>query len=236
MFEFSQEVISVFSERSDGNMSLNHGDVSMSLENRNNFLGKFKINPAYLVCAKQVHSSNIVCVRETDRGKGAFNYETAIEATDALVTDQPQMALAVFTADCLPIFLYDQERSVIGLVHAGWRSTCEHIVKNTVKMMQDNFFINPKRLQVYFGPAIRSCCYEVEEKMNRYFSYGLQKRDGTYYLDIIEVNKAQLFDAGIIKYNIIDSGICTSCQNHRFFSFRKEGKSCGRMISVIMLR
>ena len=236
MFDAFEEVIAAFSQRRDGNMSLNYGDASSSLENRNRFLNKLKIDQASLVCAKQVHSSGIVYVKQEDRGKGALSYETSIDATDAFITDEKKIALSVFTADCLSVFLYDPEHPAIGLVHAGWRSTSEYIVKNAIKAMQKNFFTNPEKLKASFGPAIRSCCYEVEEKLNRYFPSGLVKREGRYYLDIAGVNKAQLLEAGVREYNITDCAICTSCQNREFFSFRKEGKSSGRMVSVIMLK
>ena len=101
--------------------------------------------------------------------------------------------------------------------------------------MQENFATLPAELRVGFGPAIRDCCYEVKEDFKGFFSGGLLKREKRYYLDLAGINRAQLLEVGVSEDNILDCAICTSCQNHRFFSFRKEGKSCGRMLSVIML-
>ena len=102
--------------------------------------------------------------------------------------------------------------------------------------MQDEFNISPARLQVTFGPAIRACCYEVGEEFRGYFNYGLNNKQGRYYLDLAGINKRQLLDAGVREENISDSGLCTSCRSKEFFSYRREGSSSGRMISVVMLR
>jgi YfiH family protein len=228
--------ISAFSPRSFQNMSLFYGDTSASLNNRKDFLNTIGIDYRDLVCAKQIHSSCISYVKEEDRGKGALFYEDAIADTDALVTDKRNLPLAVFTADCLSIFLYDPAAPAIGLVHAGWRSSRENITAKTVKFLQDKFNSKPSGLYVGFGPAIRDCCYEVGEDFNDSFLNNIIKRDNRYYLDLISLNKSQLLALGVRENNIFDSGVCTCCRNDESFSYRKEGKSCGRIISVLMLK
>ncbi len=229
-------LIWAFSHRQDQNMSLVYGDTANSLKARENFLSGLGINYADLVCAKQVHASKVRYVREEDRGRGALFYDTAFSDTDAFVTDKMNLPLAVFTADCLSVFLYAQEIPAIGLAHAGWRSSRENIVMKTVKLMQDKFKVKPRKLFARFGPGIRDCCYEVGEDFRQFFSRGLKNRGQRYYLDLASINQQQLLDCGIPKDNIFDGKICTSCQNHEFFSYRREGKSCGRMMSVIMLK
>jgi hypothetical protein len=217
-------------------MSLVYGDTTDSLENRRNFLKKLGIDYQDLVCAKQVHGGRTAYVRETERGKGALSFENALEDVDALITDKRNLPLAVFTADCLTIFLYDPVGVSIGIIHAGWRSTRENIAAKTIQLMQKKFNTETRTLYVGFGPAIRCCCYEVQEELIRYFPDNFLKRDGHYYLDLVGINKRQLLDLGIKDINISDSKICTSCQNKEFFSYRREGKNCGRMMSVIMLK
>jgi len=217
-------------------MSLAYGDTRDSLENRKVFLGGFGIDYKNLVCARQVHGSSVSPVQGTDRGKGALSYDTALPDTDALITNARNLPLAVFTADCLSIFLYDPLNLSIGLIHASWRSTKEHIAAKTVQLMQEKFHSQAQDLWVGFGPAIRDCSYEVGEEFSGYFNEGLMKRGGRYYLDLVGINKNQLLDMGVSATNIFDSKICTSCQNQEFFSYRKEGNSCGRMMSVIMLK
>ncbi len=217
-------------------MSFYYGDTKGALDNRKHFLAKLGIDFQNLVSAGQIHGSAIKYVLKEDKGRGALSYDTSIPDTDSLITDKRNLPLAVFTADCLPIFLYDSKTPAIGLVHAGWRSTQENIIARTVELMKEKFNTPTAGLIVGFGPAIRKCCYEVEKKFIDFFSFGLVEKNKRYYLDLAEINKKQLLDLGVEPLNIFDSGVCTSCQNENFFSYRKEGKNCGRMMSVLMLK
>ncbi|MFC1675034.1 peptidoglycan editing factor PgeF [Candidatus Omnitrophota bacterium] len=225
-----------FSIRQDGDMSLACGNRDVSLENRRRFLDPLGVSCQSLICAKQIHSSNIRRVGPEDKGRGGKSFDNSLIDTDGFITAEKGLALAVFTADCLPIFFYDQSTPAIGLIHAGWRGTGEGIAAKAVKLLQDNFDSKPKDLRVTFGPCIGLCCYEVGLDFSKKFDYGFEERDGRYYLDLAGINKKQLLDAGVKSSNIFDDGGCTACKNNEFFSFRREGDSAGRMISVIMLK
>ncbi len=229
------DLVCAFSQK-PFNMSLAYGDTAHSLANRKQFLASLGIDYRDLVCAKQIHSNKVAYICEKDKGRGALSYDSAIADTDALITSARNLPLAVFTADCLSVFLYDAKTASIGLAHAGWRSTKENIVIKTVQLMQKEFHTEPKDLYALFGPAIRDCCYEVGDDFQKNFAYGLKLRNKKYYLDLAGINKKQLLETGVAEASIDDSGVCTSCQNEDFFSFRKEGNSCGRMMSVIMLK
>ncbi len=229
-------LICAFTNRRFKNMSLRYGKTQDSLKNRQNFLNNLGIDYRNLVCAKQVHGSKARYVKAEDIGRGALSYDTAISDTDAIITNEKNLPLAVFTADCLSIFIYDPSAAAIGLVHAGWRSTQENIVVKTIQLMQKEFASRPENLCAGFGPAIRSCCCQVGEEFKDAFLEGLIQVNGNYHLDLARLNKKQLLGLGVKESNIFDSQICTSCQHTEFFSYRKEGASCGRMMSVMMLR
>jgi len=229
-------LVSAFSTRSFQNMSLFYGDTKDSLNNRDNFLKVLGINYQNLVCAEQIHSNYVRYVKEEDSGSGALSYHSSMPDTDAFITDRRNLPLALFTADCLSVFLYDPLTPAIGLVHAGWRGTKENIIAKTVQLMQERFNTKPSSLYVGFGPAIRNCCYEVGADFKDFFSSGRIERNSHCYLDLVGINRKQALDSGVHKNNIFDAGICTSCRNVEFFSYRKEGASCGRIISVIMLK
>ncbi|MFH0855365.1 MAG: peptidoglycan editing factor PgeF [Candidatus Omnitrophota bacterium] len=231
-----ENVASAFSARAGGNMSLSYGETSSSLENRRSFLSSLGIDYKDLVCAKQVHGSRVQYVNEADKGRGALNYDTSIPDTDGFITDVRNLPLAIFTADCLSIFLYEPQRPAIGLVHAGWRSTRANIITCAVELMLDKFKANPNRLTVGFGSRIKDCCYEVSPEFVNDFSAGLVERAGSLYFDLAKANKKQLIDSGVKEENIFDSDYCTFCSNEELFSFRKEGNKSGRMLSVIMLK
>lgn len=218
------------------NMSLVYGPPQGALENRKDFLFQLGIDYRDLVCAKQAHASNIRCVQESDRGRGALTHGDSIDDTDAFITDRKKLPLAVFTADCLSVFLFDPEKSAIGVVHAGWRGSQKGILGKTIEAMRKEFKTESKDLLAGFGPAIRECCYEVGKEFKDSFSEGLRSKSGRLYLDLAGINRRQLLEAGVKEENITDPGICTSCRNKEYFSYRREGKSCGRMMSVIMLK
>lgn len=218
------------------NMSFIHGDTGETEANRKKFLGGLGINYRDLVCVRQIHQSNIFLASSADKGKGALRNHAPVLKSDALVTRTRQLPLAIFTADCLSIFLYDPQKHVAGLVHAGWRGTKERISIKTVDFMKKEFNTNPNKMHAGFGPAIGKCCYEVGEEFNRYFNYGIEKKNGKYYFNLVDVNKKQLLDCGLDKRNIYNDSQCTACNSGQYFSYRKDGDSCGRMMSVIMLK
>ena len=229
-------LIIAFSARRHGNMSLYYGLTSEALNNRRDFLSSLGIDYRDLVCPRQIHKDGIRYVTEENKGSGASAYGGSIADTDGFITDKRNVPLAVFTADCLSVFLYDHKTPAIGLVHAGWRSTKENIVAKAIKLMQEKFSSDPKELYAGFGSSVRGCCYEVSLDFKNYFSSGLSEKNGRLYLDLAEVNKEQLIAAGLKEANIFPPQACTFCNNDEFFSFRKEGKACGRMMSVIMLK
>lgn len=231
------DLLCAFSTRISGNMSLFYGDTGNTLENRKNFLVSLGIDYQNLVCAKQAHGSMVRYIQEIDSGKGALSYDSAIADTDALITDKKNLPLSIFTADCLSVFLYDSKTPSIGLVHAGWRSSKENVTVKAVRLMQEKFNTEVEDLYAGFGPAIRDCCYEVEGEFTDFFAPEyLIKKDSRYYLDLIGINKKQLLVQGLKDKNIFDSKICTACRSEEFFSYRKEGIGCGRMMSIMMLR
>lgn len=229
-------VIAAFSNRADGNMSLSYGNTKNSLMNRKKFLENSGIDYHSLVCAKQVHGKNVEYVSEQDKGRGALDYHSSIVDTDGFFTDKKGVPIAILTADCLSVFIYDPKRPAIAILHAGWRSTEQNICAEGIRVMQQKFGSQPHRMLAGFGPSIRSCCFEVEKGFQSNFPFGLTERGGRIFMDIALVNQQQLISAGIREENIFDPKICTFSDNANFFSFRKEADSAGRMISVIMLK
>lgn len=198
-------------------------------ENRKEFLRLLDIDYDSLVCAKQVHGANVVEVCKKDAG-------SVICDTDALITKAKHIALAVFSADCLCVFIYDYRNNAIGLVHAGWRGAKDKILQKTLMLMRKMFGTEPKDLVCAFGPAIHACCYEIGPDVAAYFAQGVTIRNNKRYLDLALANQNQLLGLGVKKIQIEDSAICTACSNAQYFSYRKEKGNAGRMMSVMMLK
>lgn len=205
-------------------------------ENRAHFLKKIKVGPLDLVCLQQVHGNRVYLAEKKDKGSGASSYASAIAGYDGIATADRRLPLAILTADCLPVFLLDVKNMAAALLHCGWRGTKDGIALVALDMLKDKFKSRTQDILCGLGPSIRSCCYEVGLEFREHFPYGLVKRKGKTFFDLAGANLKQLYGAGILKKNITDSAICTSCRNEHFFSYREEGSGAGRMMSVMMLQ
>jgi hypothetical protein len=192
----------------------------------------------------QVHGINVMRVTEPERGRGTSNYYEGIPETDALITDLKGVPIGVFTADCVPVLLYDPIRPAVGIVHAGWRSTVRLITAEAVNMMAAEFNSNPRDLWAAIGPSIGQCCYvvgpDVHKKFSDAFDYAqdLFRNTGneSWHLDLWQANHRQLLSCGVSAQRILAHNICSSCNSEKFFSARKLGPHSGRTLSLIALR
>ncbi|NPA61049.1 MAG: peptidoglycan editing factor PgeF [Epsilonproteobacteria bacterium] len=217
----------------DNSLALHTGeDTAQILKNRE---GIERFMDMDIVVADQIHGSNIEIIDESG-SRGWRDRRSAVRDCDSLITDVRGVSVGVLTADCLPILIYDPINVVVGATHAGWRGTKERIIYKTIERMVENFGSNPRDIVVGIAPSIGGCCYEVDFNVAQHF-LGYRgacraKIGGKYMLNLVEVNIAQMVEIGVAMENIESSGICTHCDFHNFFSYRKTSCS-GRFISLI---
>lgn len=197
-----------------------------------------------VVMARQVHSDHVAVVGEEDAGRGAFDRDSRLPATDALVTACQGICLAVLSADCVPVLLYDPVKKVIAAIHAGWRGTAARIVCRAVEVMRDRFGCEPADLLAGIAPSIGKCCFEVDEPVADVFRgifpadsgiVSADSRPGKYRVDLWEANRHELIASGLLPSRIEVAGMCTVCHPDRFFSYRREKERAGRFAAGIML-
>lgn len=180
---------------------------------------------------------------------------------DAVITRKRGVTLAMSSADCVPIMLYDPVREAIGLVHAGWRGTARGIAATVVDALREQFGCQPQHLYAGIGPSIGACCYEVSENVRGLFHGHLQFEEmptkaryrnlvresavfsvrepgarASLRLDLWQTNRNQLLMAGLLPEHIEITDICTSCERERFYSYRAEHGRTGRFPSLLALR
>ena len=177
---------------------------------------------------KQIHGDDVLVAKDS-----SFSSHGCPDA-DAYITVQKDLPIAIRTADCVPVFLFDPEKSAIGIVHAGWKGTVKEITYKTVLRMKESLGCKPENIQAVLGPAIQPCCYEVGEEFRQYFPNEIIERSGKLFVDVIKNNYKQLLKSGLKKEHIQNTGICTYC-NPKYFSFRRDAEKAGRMISLMML-
>ena len=170
--------------------------------------------------------------------------ESGVSRCDGLLTDRDGAGVFVQSADCVPLLLWASKSKAVAAVHAGWRGTLARIVERAVSRFQEVYGASVEEIHAAIGPAIRVCCYEVgDEVISSFVESG---RDiarisrpgprGRRHLDLVEENRAQLLSSGVPAERVYDSGVCTYCENDRFYSFRKEGSGVGRIFGVIGFR
>lgn len=156
-----------------------------------------------------------------------------------MVTAEPGVRLAVRTADCLPVLIADPQRRVIAAIHAGWRGTAAAIALQTIRVMEREFAVSPENLHAAIGPGIGACCYEVGSDVARLFARwidGYATASGATKLNLAEINRCQLIEAGLPDRQIYGANLCTHCIDAEFHSYRRDGALAGRMISAIEIR
>lgn len=182
----------------------------------------------------QVHRTRIVHVR-------AGTTKDELMETDALITSEKGICIAVMSADCVPILLYDTKNNVVAAVHSGWRGTVARILEKTLRELHTVFGTNGEDLIAGIGPSVSQESYEVGVEVVQAVrdAFGgepglmIPHPEGKAKLDLWKANKFQLLSFGVKESNIEISDLCTVKNNNHFFSARK-GDS-GRFAAGIML-
>ena len=187
--------------------------------------------PAY---ARQLHGAEVLVAEREGR----------LGEADALLTERVGLPLAIFTADCLPLILYDPAGRRLAAVHAGWRGTVQSVARAAVDRLVEAG--SPADgLVVAIGPSIGPCCYEVDgpviERLSAAFPGGWERwtipaGPGKWMLDLWQANEDQLAAADVDRAMIDNPRLCTACNVDRFYSYRREGSSrrgrVGRLVAL----
>ncbi len=210
------------------NMSYTVGDKKDNADkNRTQFFKQLGLTSSVVAYQKQVHEDNITIV-ENDGNCGE---------SDALITTKNNLGLAISTADCPAIFIYDRKRKIICGVHSGWRGTSKRILEKTVIKLTDQLKSNPADLYCYIAPSISQENYEVSEKVAEQFNEkDFYNKEGRYFLDLAGVNYRMLINCGVKESQIQISQLCTFEFSSIFHSFRRWGNESGRAIAVIAMK
>ena len=194
--------------------------------------------PEALVTAKQVHSAQVITVDQP------WAAEDAPEA-DGLVTKRPNLAIGVVTADCAPVLLADNARSVIGVAHAGWRGARAGVLEATVEAML-SLGARKRNMIAVIGPCIRQGSYEVDAAFRDTFLadtaenegfFAPARHPGKFFFDLPTYCFRRLYALNLGDVTALP--VDTLRSPDRFFSHRRAtlaGEAgSGRMLSAIVL-
>lgn len=194
-------------------------------------INKLNINKKYLVKGNQTHSTNILCVDKNTSISDINDY-------DGYITNDKNMVLLAYFADCMPMFLVDKSKKTFSLLHGGWRGSSNKILEKAINIMVEKYNANKNDILVVLGISIsyknyeisKDLAYELIEKLK--FDNFIKIKNFKYYLDLAELNRQIAMSNGILEENIILNDYCTYEGN--FFSYRKDKTQC-RMSAIIKL-
>jgi YfiH family protein len=211
------------------------------------------VDALHLARLHQVHGAAVVVAGANGHGP--------LPAADIQLTSDAGIAMAVQTADCLPILLADPRTGAVAAAHAGWRGLAARVPEVVVSAMTQEFGSQASDLIVAIGPAIGACCYEVgvdvrdaiaragiddRELASCFFdhpqptainpslpSLSTTRRADHWFFDGLAVARRQLERAGVTPNRIYTSGLCTASHPDVFCSYRRDGRPSGRMAGAI---
>lgn len=209
-----------------------------------------------LVASMPVHGGEATVI-ERQQGDSGTGWPERLQSrlrtihADAMISDDAGFALCWAYGDCAPILFYDPQHTAFALVHAGWRGTAAAVVPHALAALRERFGTLPGDVLAGVGPAIGSCCYEVDEEVRQTFARDalvyetavFEERPAEHgvkhsglYLNVVASNVGQLLASGVSERHIETSGYCTGCRTDMFYSHRREPYPSGRFAVGIGLR
>ena len=189
----------------------------------------FGIAPENLVVPRQVHGSRIVRIGESSAEAVAHAREESSAGADGLAVEASDVAALLCYADC--VLVSPSGRFVV--VHAGWRGVVNGIAEDAVRLLsrldkEDGLGATASRTNVYLGPHIHSECFETGEDVRAQFvdRFGSACAPDRTHVDLGAALRTGLAREGVER--VCDAGVCTVCDNDRFFSHRAQNGTAGR--------
>jgi polyphenol oxidase len=207
----------------------------------------------------QVHGAGSITYKKGERAPAG-----TMPQADIALTDDSAVALAIQTADCLPILIADRGTGAVAAAHAGWRGLAAHVPAVVVARLVADLGAHARDLAVAVGPAIGACCYEVgadvraafarggcsPAQLDRWFqveplalaanpamsAIGTTRRSDHWFFDGWSCAREQLEAAGVPRDQIFMSDFCTASHDEAFCSYRRDGAAAGRLAAVIRPR
>ncbi len=216
------------------NVQIKDGDKTDLISSYKKVADVLGVNWQHIVKPHQTH---------TDRIENVKSCDDQFEEVDGVITNKKDIILCTTSADCTSLLFYDDNKKVVADVHSGWKGTLQEIGKKAVEKMIAEYSCNPKDIICCIGPHIRKCHFEVEEDVMQMFKNEFEYIDRIdeiietgikvdrikkYNVDTTLINKIILKEVGLKDENIIDSNICTVCNNDLFHSYRVDKEKSGR--------
>ncbi len=225
------------------NLSFTRGDEEARVrENFARFCAAVGVDHRNAVVSAQEHHTVVYNATAADRGRGVMR-ERGYTDIDGLLTDEPDVVLFTQYADCVPLFFADPVKRVVGTAHAGWRGTAAQMGAVMVERMVSDYGCRREDIVAAVGPSIGPCCFEVDEPVRLAFAESIsfaaectrEVGGGKSYIDLWEINRRTLVEAGVKPEHITVTDLCTRCHHTVFWSHRVTGGKRGSLAGCIAI-
>lgn len=219
------------------NIGMHRGDAPENVAENYRILGSaVGFDPEKLVLTRQIHTDIVRVV--TKQEHVSFDHRDYPEC-DGLITKDPGTALAIFTADCTPVLLWDSVTGAVGACHAGWRGTAADIAGKTVRAMCTQLGCKPENIHAAIGPNLAQCCFETDADVPQAMlaTFGeavrahIRPQGEKFYVNLKAINALALRRACVQQIEISDA--CTMCAPGRYWSHRVHGAQRGSQGAII---
>ena len=231
-----------FSTRQGGVSTGNYGTMNLNLFKTNDnilnaqknfgiFCNAIDVDVNSLVANREKHTGNVVVVDKTSIRPDFFDRDDYPEHIDGMVTQDSEITLFTYGADCMLLMFFDPVKKVIAVTHAGWKGSLNGIIPKTIKIMENEFKCFPSDILVALSPSIGQCCFEVDEPVKKLFEdyekdfakhISFRQEKSKYHIDLLGINMHLLESFGIMRSNIAYSIYCTMCDADLFHSYRRD--------------
>lgn len=236
----NEKIIAGYSTDFDGAFGYN---IPENAENYSAVASGFGLKAENMIRVHQKHTAEILNVTAENGGEGVIREGTS-DFNDGLITASENVMLCVVTADCVPVFLFDEKKEVIGMVHSGRVGTIKEISYFAVKKMTEKYGSDPQDIKVILGPYLSEPHHEVNpEDVTGFYerftkdecAQFLRNTEKKSYVDMGRAIVLSLKRAGVKEANIVDERVCTF-ENRELYSWRREHNPAARNLSFICIR
>jgi YfiH family protein len=214
-----------------------------------------------LVRVCQVHGAGVAVVRGTQMVDSFPEGASPLPEADIILSNDSGRAIAIQTADCVPLLLADRQTGAVAAAHAGWRGLAARVPEVVVRRLSAEFGSRPMDVVVAIGPAIGACCYEVGPDvrarfeaegfpgslLQRWFTSGpcrsarnpsmaslpTRRRPGHWFFDGWAAARDQFASVGVPASQVHVAELCSASHAEAFCSYRRDGSGAGRMAAAI---
>lgn len=225
------------------NLGINTLDSQIDiLKNYNYLCENLKLNFENLIMSNQIHGDKLELIKEKYVNSDPV-FNSIFKDTDGFFTDIPGVVIVTHYADCVPVYIVDTKKKIVGICHSGWKGTVKKISRKMVLKYCEEYNSSIEDLEVWIGPHIGTKYFVVNEDVKFIFETEFQNGsdfitegiESEIHIDLGLCIERDLLSMGIKPNKIIREDFCSYRDEELFFSYRRDDGNTGRMAAIITI-